>query len=329
MSVSPSRSVAGVTGKTSPSAAMSPSRSHSSGNTSAGHHVSTMSSTTEPTNSRACSLSILALEDPAALGVDHFALPVHDLVVLQDVLAALEVELLDLLLRVLDRPRYHLRLDGLVVGPVELVHDRGDPVAREHPHQVVLEREVEQRLTRIALAAGATAELVVDAPGLVTFGSEHVQPAHLHDVVVLGIGLCLELREDRLVLGLVGRPLVRVHLEEQVPVVVEVTRGHLLAGEVLGVPTEQDVDAAARHVGGNRDGALAAGLRHHHGFLLVVLRVQDVVGDAAAPQHARQALGLLDRHRPDEDRLPVLVAFEDVVGDRVPLGVLGLVDRSC
>ena len=47
-------------------------------------------------------VQVLALEDPAALAVDDLALLVHHVVVLEDVLADLEVLLLDLGLRALD-----------------------------------------------------------------------------------------------------------------------------------------------------------------------------------------------------------------------------------
>ena len=55
----------------------------------------------------------------------------------------------------------------------------------------------------------------------------------------------------------------------------------LLARHELGVAAEQDVGAAAGHVGGDRHRALAAGLRDDFGFLRVVLRVQHDVLDAA------------------------------------------------
>ena len=55
----------------------------------------------------------------------------------------------------------------------------------------------------------------------------------------------------------------------------------LLARHVLGVAAEQDVGAAAGHVGGDGDAALAARLRDDLGFLRVILRVQHDVLDAA------------------------------------------------
>ncbi len=202
----------------------------------------------------------LPLEDLAALAVDHRALAVHDLVVFEDVLAALVVELLDLLLRVLDGARDHLGLDRLALRPLQPFHDRAHLVGGEHPHQVVFEREVEQRRARVPLAPGAAAQLVVDAPRLVPFGAEHIQTPEPDHLVVLGVGLVLELREHRLVLGLVDGALLVIQLEQQVAVVVELARGHLLARQVLGVAPEQDVDTATGHVGRDGDRALAPGL---------------------------------------------------------------------
>ena len=50
-------------------------------------------------------------------------------------------------------------------------------VRPEDAHQVVFEREEELRAAGIALAAGAAAQLVVDAPALVALGAEHEEPA--------------------------------------------------------------------------------------------------------------------------------------------------------
>ena len=68
-----------------------------------------------------------------------------------------------------------------------------DAVRGEHPHQVVLERQVEERFARIALAPGTTAELVVDPAGLVALGPQDVQAADPHHLVVLVVGLRLQL----------------------------------------------------------------------------------------------------------------------------------------
>src|SRR4029078_12985191 len=121
----------------------------------------------------------LAVEHLPALLVDPLAVPVEDVVVLEDVLPHDEVLLLDLLLRALDLAGEDLRLHGLVVRDLEAVHDALDPVAGEEADEVVLAREIEARLPRIALAARAGAQLAVDPARLVALGAEDVQAAEL------------------------------------------------------------------------------------------------------------------------------------------------------
>ena len=104
------------------------------------------------------------------------------------------------------------------------------------------------------------------------------------------------------------------------------TSSRRVLGEGLGVAAEHDVGAAARHVGGDRDGAGLAGLRHDVGLLLVELGVQDDVRHLAALQQRREPLGLLDRDRADQDRLARLAQLDDLVGHRVELLALGDVD---
>ena len=60
---------------------------------------------------------------------------------------------------------------------------------------------------------------------------------------------------------------------------------------------------------------------------LVLLRVQHLVRDPALLEHPAEQLRLLDRDRAHEDGLAVGVPLADVVGDRVELGHLALVDE--
>src|SRR5581483_3548125 len=142
---------------------------------------------------------VLALEHLAALLVDPLAVPVEDVVVLEDVLAHDEVLLLDLLLRTLDLPGEDLRLHRLVLRDLEALHDPLDPVAGEEADEVVLAREVEARLTRVALAAGAAAKLVVDPARLVALGAEDVEAAEVeHAVTELDVDAATgHVRRDR------------------------------------------------------------------------------------------------------------------------------------
>ncbi len=100
----------------------------------------------------------------------------------------------------------------------------------------------------------------------------------------------------------------------------------LLPRHELGVAAEQDVGAAARHVGGDRHRGLAARLRDDLGFLRVELGVEDDVLDAAHLEQPRQPLRLLDRDRADQHRSPFLLLLKDVDDDGVVLLFLGAVD---
>src|SRR5581483_2011025 len=205
---------------------------------------------------------VLALEHLAALLVDDHALLVHDVVVLEDVLAHDEVLLLDLLLRVLDLLGEDRGLHRLVVRHLEARHDVLDAVAGEESHELVLAGQVEARLARVSLAAGAAAELVVDAPRLVALRAHDVQAAKL------------------------AHPL-----------------------------PELDVDAAAGHVGRDRDCVLLARVLDDLRLARVLLRVQDVVRDAAALEELGEVLRRLHVDRADEHGLALAVALLDV-GER-------------
>ncbi len=152
-------------------------------------------------------LLIFAFERGAADGVDRLALLVHDVVVFEQVFAGLEVLGLDGLLRAFDAPRDELRFDGHALGHAQAIHQRLDALAAEYTQQIVFERKVKARGTRIALAAGAAAQLVVDAAGFVALGAEDVQSAQGDHFVALGPALIGELVVD-------GLPLLERHLED-------------------------------------------------------------------------------------------------------------------
>jgi hypothetical protein len=119
----------------------------------------------------------LAAEHVAALVVDHLALRVHHVVVLEEMLADVEVVRLDLLLGIGDGARDQAMLDRLALFHPEAGHQALDALGAEDAQQVILERQVEPRRAGIALAAGATAQLVVDAPALVPLRAEDEETA--------------------------------------------------------------------------------------------------------------------------------------------------------
>ena len=122
-----------------------------------------------------------AFQDRAAIAVNHRALLVHHVVVLEDVLANLVVVVLDLALRPRDRLADQTRFDRLLVGEADALHDVGHALAAEESHHFVFKRHVEARRTRIALTTGTAAQLVVDPPRLVPLGTDNVQAAVLRN----------------------------------------------------------------------------------------------------------------------------------------------------
>ena len=244
---------------------------------------------------------LAAEQDVAAQLVDRFALLVHHVVVLEQVLADLEVPTLDLRLGAHDGPVHHAGLDRHAFLHAEPFHQRLDPVRSEDPHQVVLQGEVEARGAGIALAARTTAELVVDATRLVPLGAEDVQAAGGHHLFPLR-GAEFPVAGEGL--GVAFRVLVRVHVGQ---------------GQLFGVAAEDDVRAAARHVGGDRHRAAAACLGHDRRLALVVLRVQHHVPDPLPLEQPRQHLAVLDGDGAYQHRLAVLPAVLDLLDHGVPL----------
>ena len=238
---------------------------------------------------------VIAGEQLVALRVDHLALVVGDVVVLEQVLAHVEVVRLDLALGVLDRLRHPRVLDGLALLHAELLHQRRHAVGGEDAHQAVLEREVEAARARVALAPGAPAELVVDAARLVALGADDVQAAELDHPVVAPPPLLADARDLLL--------------------------GRVLQGGDLGVriAAEDDVGAPAGHVGGDGHRPGASGLGDDLRLLLVVLGVEHLVRDARLAEQLREVLGGLDRGGAHQHRLPLGVALADVLDDGVEL----------
>src|SRR4029077_20720701 len=95
--------------------------------------------------------------------IDHLALLIHHVVVVEQSLARLKVLELDALLRALDRPRdERVREDFALLRP-HPVHERRDALGPEEAHQVVFERQEELRSARVALTARPTRQLTIYA----------------------------------------------------------------------------------------------------------------------------------------------------------------------
>ena len=82
-----------------------------------------------------------------------------------------------------------LRFDGHAFFHAQTLKQIRDPLFGEDAHQVIFQREIKARGAGIALAAGASAKLVIDAARFVTLGAENMQAADGDYFVVLFVGL--------------------------------------------------------------------------------------------------------------------------------------------
>src|SRR5271166_1185645 len=117
-------------------------------------------------------LLVDAFQQLPAQSVDCLALLVHYVVVLKQMFAGLEVLRLNRFLCRLDAPCDHPRLDRNALFHSQPLKQVRHPLFGEDTHQVIFQRQIEPRGSRIALASGAPTQLVVNAPRLVAFGAE-------------------------------------------------------------------------------------------------------------------------------------------------------------
>jgi len=84
-------------------------------------------------------------QDLVALLVDHLALVVGNIVVLQQLLAHVEVAGFHLALGTFDGARHDAGLNGLAFGHLQPVHDGPHTVARKDAHERIVQGQVEAR----------------------------------------------------------------------------------------------------------------------------------------------------------------------------------------
>src|SRR5581483_2757281 len=246
-------------------------------------------------------LQVHAFQDTAALLIDQFALPVHHVVVVEDVLARLEIVFLDLLLRPLDHAGEHLGVHRQMLLPGAQQGMVG-PVAEQAP-EFVFERDEEAALAGVALPPGASAQLVINAAALVPLRAEDEQAAQRTYLIcgslvfLVGQRACRHGVENARPAAAPPAEFFRFRLRAFFALAFSLLLLRLLYG-ILSLcqrlqaaihrrqllvdmlAAEQDVHAASGHVRRNRHLAFAPGLRDDNGLFLVELGVQDVMRDA-------------------------------------------------
>ncbi len=204
----------------------------------------------------------------------------------------------DLALRLLDLAADHAVFNDVVFLHAHQTHRLLHPVRGEDAHQVVFQRQVEARRTRVTLAARTAAQLVVDTARFVALGADDVQAAGGLDLLVatLPFGLDLEL-------------VVRVGIfAQRVQLCFQRTAQH-------------DVGTATGHVGGDGHRARHARVGDDGRFAVVLLGVQHFMVHAGLAQVLGQHFRGFNRGGTDQHRLAVLVAFLDVGQHRIELAV--------
>ena len=122
-------------------------------------------------------LLIESFEQLPAQRVDRLALLVHHVVVFEQVFAGFEVLAFDAFCAASMRRVIIFDSIGHAFFHAQPLEQVRHPLLGEDAHQVVFQRQIEARCAGIALTAGATTQLVVDAARLVAFGAEDEQAA--------------------------------------------------------------------------------------------------------------------------------------------------------
>ena len=202
-------------------------------------------------------------------------------------LAHVKVAAIDALLGLFDQPAKQVVFDGVAVVDIQALDQVVHLAAAKQAHQLILEGEVEARGAWITLAGGAAAQLVVNAAGFMSFGTDHVQAAqrahalHVFHIFQEGNNRFLV---DAIFLARHGQQgLAALLVGHIVGIIFRAVQHADHAGQhILGEFAAQlDVDAAAGHIGGDGDHAEGTGAGNDLAFFVMLARVQHLVRDAA------------------------------------------------
>ena len=126
-------------------------------------------------------------------GIDSLTLIVHHVIVLEQSLTDTEVVFLDLALSLLDTVRQHLALECILLSHTEFIHCSSDLVRTEKTHQLILERYIECRRTRVSLTSGTTSQLTVHTTAVMSLSTDDGKTAlrlHLRRKLDIGSSTC-------------------------------------------------------------------------------------------------------------------------------------------
>jgi hypothetical protein len=87
-------------------------------------------------------LEVLSAQDLSSLRVDHLALLVHDIVVLEKMFTDFKIVSLDFPLGILDGLRHETMLNRLVLFNAQAIHDVRNPLGPKNPKKVILQSQI-------------------------------------------------------------------------------------------------------------------------------------------------------------------------------------------
>ena len=122
---------------------------------------------------------ILAIQYTTTLRVDNFTLIIIYLIVFHQILTDCEVVTLNLHLCFLYEPGNCFMLDLLALRNLQRIINRLYLLGTKQAHQIIIQRQIKLRLTRITLTSGTTTQLVVYSTGLMTFCTNNLQTTKL------------------------------------------------------------------------------------------------------------------------------------------------------
>ena len=138
-------------------------------------------------------IEVACVQNRVALLVNHLALVVGYVVVLQQLLAHVKVARLHLALGAFDAAGHDAGFNRFALGHFEPVHDGLDAVASKNPHQRIVQAQIKARRAGVALTARAATQLVVNAARLVALSGNNAQAAQRGNGIVVQLPLGLDL----------------------------------------------------------------------------------------------------------------------------------------
>ena len=127
--------------------------------------------------------NIIAIENLATHRINDLTVTVNDVIVLDNVLAAIEVEAFDAFLCGFERLANHTVANWHIVINTETLHNHRNAIALEDAHKIVFTRYEELSRTWVSLTTTTTTKLIIDTTRIMTCSTNHDETAEFDDAL--------------------------------------------------------------------------------------------------------------------------------------------------